>query len=446
MEKDRGYWEEVIKSKLYDFEEKTIPNEWGKITGKLPGGNRVLFYFRKYGYAVAAAVAALFVAGSLYFYSRNNVVSEKTAVVEKPATNVENPVDKIISRVENTDGNVDNPVENLVDNSLMASVKPVQKQLPESLKAENITEKTMVQAERLSVQTKFLNLEQVQKKSQKLLQSGLLNTRSIENRRQKTRIDKTSLIASASSDVKHRRWSFGMGGGGAGISTASGGGTSADLYSSPVSESDEYMLNKKYKSLKTYAQNRQSTNRNTDAIMTDTYEIPSSAKMEHKTPISVGLGVGYNLNERWSLQSGLVYTLLRSELEYSQTPESFITWKQNLHYVGIPLSVSYKIAEWNKFLVYASAGGMCELNVSGKLKKTIESEGLEKIENENLRMKKPLFSINTRAGITYPLWRFINVYAEAGTSYYFDNKSNIETIRSENPFDVSLQAGIRFGF
>ena len=31
-------------------------------------------------------------------------------------------------------------------------------------------------------------------------------------------------------------------------------------------------------------------------------------------------------------------------------------------------------------------------------------------------------------------------------TYYFDNGSDIETIHSEKPFNVSLQFGFRFGF
>jgi hypothetical protein len=44
------------------------------------------------------------------------------------------------------------------------------------------------------------------------------------------------------------------------------------------------------------------------------------------------------------------------------------------------------------------------------------------------------------------LCRFLSLYAEAGVDYYIDNGSSIETIRSEKPFNVNLQAGFRFGF
>ena len=39
-----------------------------------------------------------------------------------------------------------------------------------------------------------------------------------------------------------------------------------------------------------------------------------------------------------------------------------------------------------------------------------------------------------------------SAFGEVGASYYFDNGSDIETIHSEKPFNVSLQFGFRFGF
>ena len=90
---------------------------------------------------------------------------------------------------------------------------------------------------------------------------------------------------------------------------------------------------------------------------------------------------------------------------------------------------------------------MLELNYAGRLETSfLEGEVLTKTRNKQ-RLNEPLlWSLNARAGVVYPVWKFVNVYAEAGASYYFENKSNIETIRSDKPFNVSLQAGLRLGF
>ena len=90
---------------------------------------------------------------------------------------------------------------------------------------------------------------------------------------------------------------------------------------------------------------------------------------------------------------------------------------------------------------------MTEINVAGKLTSKI-FVGNDEIRHEkrHIRMKEWMWSVNGRVGASYPLLRFLSVYAEAGAGYYFDNGSDIETIRSEKPFNVNLQAGFRLGF
>jgi opacity protein-like surface antigen len=169
--------------------------------------------------------------------------------------------------------------------------------------------------------------------------------------------------------------------------------------------------------------------------------------VSHKYPLSFGLGAGYALNDRWALQSGLTYTMLRSEWT---TMSIYVgESKQQLHFIGIPLGVNYKIAEWNRFRFYAATGLMTEWNVAGQIRTQYYSNTNGETvlrEKEPIRMKEWQWSVNARAGVSYPLIRFVNAYVEGGANYYFDNGSSIETIRSDKPFHVSLQAGIRFGF
>ena len=111
------------------------------------------------------------------------------------------------------------------------------------------------------------------------------------------------------------------------------------------------------------------------------------------------------------------------------------------------MSLNYAIASWQNLQWYASAGAMAEMNVAGKLDaKLYKGEDILTHEKERIRMKEILWSVNAKTGVSYPLVRFLSVYAEVGVGYYFDNGSAIETIRSEKPFDVNLQAGFRLGF
>jgi hypothetical protein len=168
--------------------------------------------------------------------------------------------------------------------------------------------------------------------------------------------------------------------------------------------------------------------------------------MKHKQPISFGIGVGYALSHRWTLQSGLVYTLLSSEWETDLGFQG--KSKQQLHFVGIPLGINFRIAEWNKFRLYTGVGGMAEWNLGGHIKTNYYfiEDATFKMEKESIRMKEMQWSVHANVGVIYPVIKFLNAYVEGGANYYFDNKSLIETIRSDKPFHVSLHAGLRLGF
>lgn len=448
MKEEKGQWEDIIRSKIYDFEAETNPDDWDIISDKLSGGKTVMLNsYRRYGYIAAAAVAAMLIVGGLYFYPHEDKGSERIAVVEKVVDNMverdvrpvegsEKMVDKSIGTVENPNILVDKPVKNSVDNLSKTPLK--EKHIPREVKID-MTEEPLVELRPLPLDGNDpektipdLNVEEIEKDLLYGFNDIEVGMNPLEEQ----------LTADASQEVKRRRWSFGMGGGGYAVNSSSGI-SGLQSYSTVVNDYekilDQNMIHLRNSDQRSIFSDALNSNYASETEY-------ASGEIKHKTPISAGLGVSYLLNDRWALQSGVVYTLLRSKGNYYNSTGDFVSWKQNLHYVGVPLSVSYKIAEWNRFQWYALAGGMCEFNVAGKLKKTTDVKDIKTKESETLRMKTPLWSVNARTGVAYPLWRFINVYAEAGVSYYFDNNSDIETIRSDKPFNVSLQAGIRLGF
>ncbi|MDR1114870.1 MAG: PorT family protein [Tannerella sp.] len=434
MEEEKEKWEKIIRSKLYDFEADVNPDDWGAISGKLAGGGKsvALASYRRYGYIAAAAIAVLLIVGGLYFYPRHDNYSDTIAGAVDPVV-----IDTVVEKP------VGNMAEKFADNSLTAS-------LARPGKAPVIKD-DMIKADEPPVRLKPLKINEADSLImgiKDLLVENLNNKKKYvpENGRIKLEITphKERLIADASAGTKRRRWGFGMGGGSYGMNSSSSNAVSSP--SSMLRSTDEYLYNKpEAMKLRNGSQWPAVAISNENDVTTRAYE-PPSGNVEHKTPISAGFGVGYYLNDRWSLQSGLTYTFLRSEWNFDNVADGLTEHKQYLHFIGIPLSLSCKIAEWNRFQLYASAGGMYEFNVAGKYTETIFPENLPISKSKNLHMKEPLWSVNVRGGINYPLWRFINVYAEAGASYYFDNKSEIETIRSDKPFNVSLQAGVRFGF
>ena len=165
--------------------------------------------------------------------------------------------------------------------------------------------------------------------------------------------------------------------------------------------------------------------------------------IKHHLPVNVAATVKWHFTENWALESGLSYTYLQSDLHAGSN--LYMEEQQKLHYVGIPLKIHRNI--WNNsFLsVYASAGGMIEKCVSGKLESTyVTGTSPKETESTSLSVDPLQFSLSAALGAQVNFTSLVSVFVEPGAAYYFDDNSNIETIRKEHPFNFNLQFGLRF--
>lgn len=94
-------------------------------------------------------------------------------------------------------------------------------------------------------------------------------------------------------------------------------------------------------------------------------ELPVEENIHHRQPVRVGMSVRYPLDGRWSMESGLQYSRLTAQITRSSIGKGSRT-DQELNYLGVPLNVSYLLAESKHLSVYASAGGTVEKMVRGK--------------------------------------------------------------------------------
>lgn len=170
--------------------------------------------------------------------------------------------------------------------------------------------------------------------------------------------------------------------------------------------------------------------------------------IRHSQPVTLGVSVLYNLNERWSLTSGLTYTLLSSELySGSKTDNHYHHSRQSLHYVGVPLNVNYTVWRNPKISTYVSGGGLVEKNLWGKLTTDfVIGDQIETRNRQDIRVKPLQWSVNSAVGIQYQATRHIGLYAEPGVTYHFKNSSEVETIYKERPLNFNIRLGLRFSF
>ncbi len=168
--------------------------------------------------------------------------------------------------------------------------------------------------------------------------------------------------------------------------------------------------------------------------------------VKHHQPVIFGVTLRYNFNERWSVSSGLTYSLLSSEL-YSGNGNYYYDDRQTLHYIGIPVNIAYTFWQNNKISTYISTGGLVEKNVAGRLTSNYYLDNqLEISTKEKIRLKELQWSVNTAMGLGYQISNNIGLYAEPGISYYFKNSSELETIYKDNPLHFNLRLGLRITF
>lgn len=169
-----------------------------------------------------------------------------------------------------------------------------------------------------------------------------------------------------------------------------------------------------------------------------------SSNVKNWQPIHVGVSVAYSFTDRLSIESGLTYSCLISDLS-SGTSLGNYDIRQTLHYIGLPLALRYDFLKIKGFSLYASAGGQMEKCVAGKTRTDYFVDG-KKVSSENGRiMVEPLqWSVNAYVGVQYSFNRLVGLYVEPGAAYYFRNGSPVNCIYSERPFNFSLRAGLRF--
>lgn len=173
-------------------------------------------------------------------------------------------------------------------------------------------------------------------------------------------------------------------------------------------------------------------------------DVEQKTEYDHHLPIRIGLSVAYALTDWLSISSGLTYTRLASDIKDASRESKYIG-EQRLHYVGIPVNVSYKVASSRWISLYGTAGVLAEKCVSGTTDEGYVENNTMKYTNTHDISSKPLqMSVNAGVGIQFDFVDNVGIYAEPGLSYYFDDGSALQTIYKEKPLNFNLNVGVRF--
>lgn len=153
-------------------------------------------------------------------------------------------------------------------------------------------------------------------------------------------------------------------------------------------------------------------------------------KYRHSMPVSFTASVKWSFAKRWALTSGLGYTYLHSEVLDGMNVRKY---DQDIHYLGIPVKISWTFWSSRSFSAYASAGTTFEFPIAGR--------------RAGKRLDVPCqWSAGLGIGIQYDITPHFGIYVEPEYYRYFDNGSTVKTIRTERPATLSVPVGIRFSW
>lgn len=167
----------------------------------------------------------------------------------------------------------------------------------------------------------------------------------------------------------------------------------------------------------------------------------------YRLPVRTGITLRWVLPAKVGLETGVTYTWLSSTTTSGSELNHYSATTQ-LHYVGIPLNVSYTFWESHRFSIYASAGGLMEKNVYGTVRTeyTLNGQDLGTDRTGPIDVRPLQWSVNATAGVQFNIISSLGIYAEPGVAYYFDDGTDLQTTYKARPFNFYLRFGLRFSF
>lgn len=171
----------------------------------------------------------------------------------------------------------------------------------------------------------------------------------------------------------------------------------------------------------------------------------TAGAMDHRLPISVGLNVRKYLTPRLGVETGLVYSYLRSQ---AQIEGAFgYQYTQKVHYLGIPLSLTYSVLDRKRLDFYFIGGVMVEKAISATGQVDVFNGATRVSSTTNhLSANGVLGSVHVGTGFGYNFIDRMGLYVEPSVNYYFRNDNQPITYRTANRWNINIRMGLRYNF
>lgn len=169
----------------------------------------------------------------------------------------------------------------------------------------------------------------------------------------------------------------------------------------------------------------------------------------HKMPVKLGLTARYAVTNLLGIETGLTYSLLQSDIKRGSesTTGAWSNSEQTLHYLGVPLNLTFDFLNTRYVNIYAAAGGMMEFGVKGSIKTTDHLNNSMTSTHQNaITPKGLLWSVNATAGVQVNVLPSLGIYVEPGMSHHFKNDRQPRSSYTDKPTNFALGFGLRYTF
>lgn len=183
-----------------------------------------------------------------------------------------------------------------------------------------------------------------------------------------------------------------------------------------------------------------------EADIYGSYDMATVNKLKHDYPLTFGASVGIGITHNLSIETGLMYTYMKSEAEQGGSGRYEYDIKQKLHYLGIPVKIKYDFLKHRRVDLYVSAGGTFEKLISGNVTITTKSQsgsGQKVSDKEKIKTNNIQTSLGSNVGVEFKVDKTFGIYLEPGVSYYIKSSCQPDSYRKDNPLSFTLRAGFR---
>ena len=440
--------EEIIRQKANDFTVEPDDSSWQFIEQQLNALNKKR-RIKLLSYVAAAAVVVLFVVGTFMLSNQNNELNKGViATIEQKDSNLQGKdiqnkkeIEEAIQIKDNDNNNIQEEPKKAIDNTTQTKIKPKSEKTHKQVGTNNVqstnnegdTTQGENKIEDAGIETpKFANNkpDTIGKTIEYNNTETLLANNNTENNNQQNNSNsekKEEYHENFASTIELLKKDNIADNTSLGLLFASNGGSFNMTNNSARSDAPQ-MVNESgglYKKHVIVSDVSTSDNTVSDA--------------DHNLPLSFGLSIKKNINNRFALQTGVVYTYMHSKLSFGQIKKD-----QTLHYIGIPLSGTMSVANFGDFSLYLSAGGMVQKNIAGNRSLLSSSVSNSSSEKESLTIKQLQWSVNAGAGLSYRFYKNLSLYIEPGWIYYFKNSDSKPSYYTQYPSTFNFQVGFRF--